>query len=532
MAAHGTRPCQRLGALVTCPTGSALLLLFPPEEQDRVSSGALRYALLHGGAEEELIEMINDMVGEAMASRWGMPATYANPIPPIAHALSRPGHYGEQPTIVGDKADAILAAMSSFWPSLQYSEFLTVGMGSAWRYVEAVPADEQIDPSMPDGTTRCTLQILPHHVLWCTPHPRSATVPIVVRWLRIRPDDRPGSTDQIAVWDIWDVSDPAAPSYTVRRAESGGKIGRAYLSGSLDRVGLEGETSYPWVTPSGAPYLPWSCVRRQESGDLYNWKIGQHEPYAAGAVICSETEVAAVARQSTGKIAIIIGAQIEGMTTRATGNGVVMQVIDAQPGDILHAKLTDQGTSASVVEIGGVEHLDSLAGEANRLSMRLSTLMGISPSDATRVGSNPMSGAALHITNASKREEQRRMTPLCREADARTIRHVMWCQGEDPGSFAVDYVVIKASPDEEREAREADEWSIDQGLESKIDVYQRRNPGLSREEAIKRLQQIAKDEALLTPKPAQAPPIPPPAQDPPEQVDEMTDDMEADDGAT
>ena len=121
------------------------------------------------------------------------------------------------------------------------------------------------------------------------------------------------------------------------------------------------------------------------------------------------------------------------------------------------------------------------------------------------------------------------MTPLCREADARTIRHVMWCQGEDPGSFAVDYVVIKASPDEEREAREADEWSIDQGLESKIDVYQRRNPGLSREEAIKRLQQIAKDEALLTPKPAQAPPIPPPAQDPPEQVDEMTDDMEADD---
>ena len=87
----------------------------------------------------------------------------------------------------------------------------------------------------------------------------------------------------------------------------------------------------------------------------------------------------------------------------------------------------------------------------------------------------------------------RRTTPLAARADMATIRQVAWCLGWDPGAFAIAYTEIRASPDEEREQREADEWEVAQGLASVVDVYQRRNPGLTREEAIAQLQRVALD---------------------------------------
>ena len=469
------------------PDPSTLFSLFPVDERARVESGALRYAMLVGSAKEAIYERMKAIVGPTMAERWGEPATHTNPIPAVARALSRPGHYGEAPTIVGDQADPIRVAMAPFWPMLQYGEFVAFGIGSAWRYVEAIPEDVHPDPADPERAGGCSVRIVPHHELWCTPSPRDASAPMIVRWLRLR---RVGDEER-AAWDIWDLSDPMSPAYLVRLAEAGGKLGAAIPG--LDMVG----DAYPWRTPSGAPFMPWSCQRRDESGDLHNWHLGRDEPSAAVATIITETMVRAVARQSTGRIAIVAGLQLSQVATRAMGDGSIVQVIDAQPGDILMGTREPGGDSPFVAEVGGSEHLEALSAEAIRQASRTSAMMGVMPSDATRVGANPMSGIAIHLSNAAKRDEQRRTTPLAARADMATIRHVAWCLGWDPGAFAIAYTEIRASPDEEREQRESDEWEVAQGLASIVDVYQRRNPGLTREEAITQLRRIREDERQI-----------------------------------
>jgi hypothetical protein len=69
--------------------------------------------------------------------------------------------------------------------------------------------------------------------------------------------------------------------------------------------------------------------------------------------------------------------------------------------------------------------------------------------------------------------------------------------GLDVSTVGIVYHEIQASPDELRNEREGDEWSVSNGYASQVDVMMRRNPGMSRPQAIAELKRIAADEAAL-----------------------------------
>ena len=150
-----------------------------------------------------------------------------------------------------------------------------------------------------------------------------------------------------------------------------------------------------------------------------------------------------------------------------------------------------------VVEIGEVDTLEALAAYTDRYAQRVVVSMGITPSDAVRVGANPMSGAAIHLTNRGKLDEQRRRNPLCQVCDLATIRQVAALLGLDAAGVGIVYQEIEGSPDEERSEREGQEWEVTQGYRSKIDIMIERNPGMTREQAVFELRRIRADEAEI-----------------------------------
>jgi len=113
------------------------------------------------------------------------------------------------------------------------------------------------------------------------------------------------------------------------------------------------------------------------------------------------------------------------------------------------------------------------------------------------VSANPMSGSAIHLTNAAKRDEQKRRNPLCQACDLATIAQVGALLGLDVSTVGIVYHEIQASPDELRNEREGDEWSVENGYASQVDVMMRRNPGMTRPQAIAELKRIRADEAAL-----------------------------------
>jgi hypothetical protein len=110
-----------------------------------------------------------------------------------------------------------------------------------------------------------------------------------------------------------------------------------------------------------------------------------------------------------------------------------------------------------------------------------------------------MSGSAIHLTNETKRLEQRRRGPLCRRADLRTIRQACYLVGIDPAGTGIIYHEIGKGPDEERAEREDQEWALKNGLMSQSDVMMARNPGMSREDAVTELARIQREAGMQSP---------------------------------
>ena len=114
-----------------------------------------------------------------------------------------------------------------------------------------------------------------------------------------------------------------------------------------------------------------------------------------------------------------------------------------------------------------------------------------------------MSGIAIHLTNAARREEQYRIAPLMRAADRQLFAHVAALASTSgtsiPSSgYDVEYYEIPMSPGEERDRREATTWAIAAGLASPVDAYLDRHPSLTRAEAIGQIQRIAAEVAVLS----------------------------------
>jgi hypothetical protein len=462
--------------------------MFPDYERERVRVQEVRYLIAMEDVDAISEDYFQQYVSRDRLARWGPPDTARNALAAIGHAVSTPGHYGRAPTLVGLSAAPLAELCDDLWPKQQHAEYLTYTCGSCAVLVEPGSGEGE------EADDLVSFSVVPSHRLWATAHQDDPTEPVVMRRLRIRRINQ----EAVYTWDVWDVSDPAFPSWGVYLAEGSGKLGRDVTFEATGSDALEGD-AYPWRRLNGSPFLPWSIHRSWDVGDLWNWQRGRSVARGTLQAMMLFSACNRAALNATGKVALVFNAKPIGSTVRGTDDGMQTMSLDAEPGDLVYHVPLESGVQPSVTEIGEVDTLPALQAYAMAYSSQLAADMGITPTDAVRAGANPMSGVAIHLTNETKREEQRRRGPLCRKADLRTVRHAAYLAGLDPAGVGIVYHEVGKSPDEERAEREDQEWSLKNGFASSSDVMMARNPGMSREEALLELARIQREAGLAAP---------------------------------
>lgn len=465
--------------------------LFPVDEQPRVVETARRYAILMEDFDAIAEAHIAQHIPPDRRVTWPRPDTSKNPLAAVCRAMSTPGHYGRQPMLVGPDADAVrdLLDGAGLWPLCQHVEYLAWGLGACVRTID-----------LPASLGRLVFGALPPCYVWAEAHPDDPRLPVVMYRLRRRMVRITNAPEEAYCWDIHDVRDPAGPKFSIRLAEPRGVLGADVTSQLFDVP--EGGDPYPWRGPDGAPILPYEIQRKADTGDMWGWQAGRGATLGTLNAVELSTMALKTARDATGKKLLVAGVTPLGTKTRAAADGSHYMSVQLDPGEALFCAFQESGQQPWSTSFGDGENLEPLSTYLEQYSASIGYDLGVTPTDATRVGANPMSGVALSLTNASKRAEQRRMEPLCRAADSATIRKALALAQRYgvAGALSVPLVVyheIERSPDEERQEREAQEWAVANGQASPVDVYISRNPGASREQAIADLARIRRDMAEI-----------------------------------
>lgn len=469
------------------------ITVFPPHERDRVESSDLRHRL----ATEQTREMVRDYIGlyvsEQRRDQWGPPDISMNTLVMVGQQLSVPGHYGQAPRVVGPNAAQLSAAMTTQWSVMQYVEYLAYCMGACAVRVAVV---------MDHGGYRAALEPVPPCHLWATPSKLDPGRIQTMRRLRVMTRQVGQETRELYVWEEWDLgADGAQPFYRLVEALADGELGDDVTAEfSMDATGqplsaLSGE-AYPWRYASGEAYLPWVIHRSWDTGDLWNWMRGRGDAEGALRAMMVSSATTAVALNATGKTTIVIDAAPMSTRVETVGTSAV-HTLDAEPGAMVFMRRTDQSMQPTIMEVGAVDTLPAVSGFLDRVVTRVMNAAGVTLPEASRAGANPMSGVAIALTHDQKRGEQRRAAPLRQRADV-AMMHMLAAQlGLPDADVGVLYFEIPLTADETRTQLEVDARELETGVVSRVDVMMRRNPGITREQAIAEIVRIARDEAEI-----------------------------------
>lgn len=473
------------------------------DDVKRCDHTAARLALLDDDADDQVAEWIEQYIGKDRLTAWGAADTSVNPLQDISNQLSTPGQYGATPAVVGHEAfvgaQGVLES-AGFWTSLREVEFYSLGAGS---YV--LRADWSDDHGL-------TFRLVKPSDCFAVAHRDNPSEPVIfwelrLRWLESPIPDKPGKW--VYAWDQWDVS-TSSPSFRVVTAVDGDDTPEDITDrvitepdGSPLLAPLVGER-YPYLSKTGKPEIPYQIYKSRDSGDLWNWRYMRGAFRGAMNAMLLSTYTMHAARDASGEMAIATGLIPPGDMRQERQDGSRINVAHTTPGAIWFCEADQESTGQpAVFRLGAGANLKSIAAYASGYVLQLLSRFGINADDAQRMSQNPSSGVALHLSNKQKRDQQVMRAPLARRFDLKMIRKAAIVHNAHAGTdfpedgYSITYQRIPLSPQEEEGNREEDSWSLDQGLKSRVEVYQERHPGTNRAAALEALARVARDEAEL-----------------------------------
>jgi hypothetical protein len=140
---------------------------------------------------------------------------------------------------------------------------------------------------------------------------------------------------------------------------------------------------------------------------------------------------------------------------------------------------------------------------------RVAEFAGVSPADLQRLGGTARSGYAISITNAGKREAQRKFEPMFRASDLELLSvsakllNLMTGSSVPETGYTIRYQAIPLSEQERDGLRKDLIEKVQAGIMSKVDAYMEIHSGISRARAIDALRRIQLEESIA-PTPAGA----------------------------
>lgn len=327
------------------------------------------------------------------------------------------------------------------------------------------------------------------------------TVPLRIEEAVQRKDPHTG--EEVWTWDVWDISDPTSPYYRIE----------------LDTKDREDVTSlyapdmgaYPYYDlDTGLPYLPWVMYHAEDTGSLWGW--GEWSELVYGTM-----DLALLASYWIHSVKDASWAQKWGMNVRLRGMSTAGQGkaarsrISTDPASILLFE-TDSGQSGGLGSFAESAKPGEIIDAIRKYVAMISMSSGISGSDIEK--SQAESGVAIQLRRSAVRRLQKQYTPQFRKGDEDLLSKIakitnLYSGDQAPvlptSGYQITYPSLPMSKEELKELFDLRKSELDLGLISKVDLMMEKNPGMTREEALDRLQQIQKEHAILgySPNPTQ-----------------------------
>lgn len=482
-------------------------------------------------------------VSEERLAKWGPPDTSRNPVSDVCRQLSTPGLYGKRPNVghLNERNQALIGPdgildKAGWAPKLQRAQYFTLGIG-----------DWFIRPAVVDG--RLSLRMVSPHNVYTIGNPDAPDRALQLWELRLRwwvwmnEEEQKLEGSWIYAWDKYDISDPKNPRFTIE-ALTGDMAGHDVTERFLAVEGVEFQplegAAYPWRRRDGTAVIPYAHYRAIDAGDPWNHLDKRGAFRGTLNAILYASYAGHCARDATGSMVIIGGLMPwggdvidSGGATPAgsdddagAGGDAAYTAVQITPGTVLYHRV-ETGAQPFVKEVGPGARLTEVAQFARDYEIQIAMEWGLNPADVTREHANPTSGAALAISNKGKREFSEQVEPVFRKAD---LELVALCAIEcrlagmgdfDDDGYAIAYHRLERTEQERQADRDDADWELEHGHASDVEIYQRRHPGTTEEQAIAALTAAAVQKARLQKSIAEAleeeglAPAPPPAPEPP-----------------
>jgi len=459
-------------------------------EQLRAEHQALRTRMLGGRWDKDLEKIIGAHISEDRRSTWGIPDGSRNPFKAIAQQIGGV-LYLSPPAIIppDDSGEALLKIVrdAGYWSLAQRVSTDLVGLREIPVRLDYTERGGMIYKPIPPDLT----------VIRDTPD--APGVPAFYMELQTR--TRPGAKEQEWVWEILDITDLDNPSHVIMDADREEDLTAIYMGKEMSG------DDYQYRDSSGKAYLPVVLYHAETTGRIWDSWYGIETVKGSLTVGVLLTFWVHGIRDGSFATVLLVNGRVVGAEI-TNSEGMVTQVISAEPGALMEVAIQDEGIQPQVVQLKPGMDPEKTMTAIGMYEAGLSSYAGVSAADILRTGADPRSGISLSISREGLRDAQKRMAPQLSRSDAELVSKSAMMVNRATGTsypetgYTVTYPSLPLSAAETTALRDDLIIKIEQGLMSKIDAYRILNPGVDRAQAILALKKIMTDNAALSAPPA------------------------------
>lgn len=469
-----------------------------PLDRDRVDESGRRERLLDGTWLSDLEEFMSAHVEASRLKQWGPPNQALNLFKSLVKQLAC--LYDEEPAVrnpdFDEESEGFLMRLN-LWPRMQHHSELVIGLReSAIRIEHTTETTEGIN-----------LRMVPSTMIEVECAPHAPTTPWLIREARYRVV---GGAPEWC-WDVFDIRNPEAPSYTIVTMERGLPVTEQVLGAE------EAAKPYPWISPlTSKPFLPWVVYHAADRGTMWDyreWSELVHGTYLLATLWTFWTHAL---KEASWEQKYAIDLMLQGLQTKGKDAAIRSKVsVDATSMLMFKSKADADGrpTGGQVGAIGAAVDPLKMAEAILLFQQVVATHLGVAPSDIVTTAANEKSGIAISLTRSGLRRMQRRYKPLFKAGDEELLSKIAWVHslfGDRAlptlplDGYTVNYPALPLSPEEIEAILSRHEKLSAAGLESAVDLAMALDPSLSRKAAMEHIRMIAKERAEIARLQAQA----------------------------
>lgn len=449
-------------------------------DRERWEHTALRRRMLMGRHEQDVAREIELQIGAKRQRTWGLPDLSSNVFKSVTTQLAV--LYNAPPTTSHEDAEAAeglvgkggILEQAGLWPLMQRFSANVLGLREMLMHISA---DED--------SNVVYRPVTPDFVL-ADASPSTPDVPHTIHELRLRKHSERGV---MWAWDVLSIEDPNNPTFKVISATAT----REDLTALFLKESRSGE-NYPYFDSEGEPFLPYVLYHAMKTGMLWDpWEgIEIVRGSLTGAVY--QTFKGHALRTASWPQRYAVGAQVQALNVRDDDSGRRATVITDPSSLLMMESIGDQ--QAMIGQWGAGADVASIDTVAAAYEARIAGFASMTASDIQRV-SSARSGFAISVSNAGKREAQRKQEPQARVGDLMLIETTAKILNSETGSsfpesgYSIGYTSIPLSGDERKAVREDVVAKIELGVMTRTEALMVFEPGLTEEESRKRIDAIA-----------------------------------------